>query len=226
MLLGCCDLPGAAIAGRGCDGDGARATTRRMLSASGAVLLTLAALQACVKVSYISKTHCCQPQPTPTHPIPIKLTFTSPDQLPRMQRMPLLSATVALSLATETTPARPLRPNGWQANTAGFDALVGVADAHAGVATALALLGKTASSGAFTAIYVLTTQVYPTRLTAAGLGCGSMFGKIGAALGPPLSALLPLPLSLAIIGSLSLAAGTLTGAMMRILPLPPANKVK
>ena len=152
VLLGCCDLPGAAIASRALEGDGARATARKMILSAGALLLALAALQA---------------------------------------------------------------------NTAAFDAIVGVDEAHAGVATALALLGKTASSGAFTAVYVLTTQLYPTRLAAAGLGCGSMFGKIGAALGPPLSALLPLPLSLALIGSLSLAVAAATTRM-----LPSAAKAE
>lgn len=83
----------------------------------------------------------------------------------------------------------------------GAAALVG------GAATLVALLGKSAASGSFTSIYVLSTELYPTRMRTAGLSCGSMFGKLGASLAPPLSALLPFPTALAIIGCLSLAAG-------------------
>ena len=72
--------------------------------------------------------------------------------------------------------------------------------------TATALLGKTATSGAFNAVFALTSESYPTTLRAAALGCGMVFGKIGAGLAPPLLALLPAPVTMGALGVLLLGA--------------------
>ena len=60
--------------------------------------------------------------------------------------------------------------------------------------------------GAFTAIFLLFNECYPTRLRSAALGSGMMFGKLGAAAASPLTVALPLS------GSLGISGGLLTVA--------------
>jgi hypothetical protein len=87
----------------------------------------------------------------------------------------------------------------------------------AGVTVALSLLGKSLSSGAFTAIFVLFSTLYPVRLRSAALGSGNMFAKMGAAAAPLLTRVLPLPTSLGLAGCLlfaSAAAATTLPSLM------------
>ena len=78
--------------------------------------------------------------------------------------------------------------------------------AAAVVTSALSLLGKSMCSGAFTAIYLLFSECYPTKLRSAALGSGMMFGKLGAAAASPLTTAVPLVTSLSISGGALLAA--------------------
>lgn len=99
-------------------------------------------------------------------------------------------------------------------------------EAYAAAATLTSLLGKTASSGAFTAVFCLTSESYPTKLRTVGIGVGTMFGKIGAAVAPPLSALLPLPTSLGIGGCFCLAAAASTLTLAPAAPLTPSPRAE
>lgn len=78
------------------------------------------------------------------------------------------------------------------------------------VPSALSLLGKSLCSGAFTAIFVLFSECYPTRLRSAALGGGMMFGKMGASVASPLATSVPLVTSLGITAAL--LAGAAAGA--------------
>ena len=77
-------------------------------------------------------------------------------------------------------------------------------------------------SGAFTAIFLLFSQLYPTKLRSAALGSGMMFGKLGAAAAPPLIALAPLPTSLGVLSAVLFAAAargtTLPGSVPAAVP--------
>ena len=87
------------------------------------------------------------------------------------------------------------------------------------VAAALSLLGKSMCSGAFTAIFLLFSECYPTKLRSAALGSGMMFGKMGAACASPLTTTFPLLTSLGVSGG----ALTLAAACAATLP---ASKVR
>ena len=78
--------------------------------------------------------------------------------------------------------------------------------AAAVVTSGLSLLGKSMCSGAFTAIYLLFSECYPTKLRSAALGSGMMFGKLGAAAASPLTTAVPLVTSLSLSGVALLAA--------------------
>ena len=86
----------------------------------------------------------------------------------------------------------------------------------AAVTAGLSLLAKSMCTGAFTAIFLLFTQCYPTKLRSAALGTGNMFGKMGAATAAPLTAGVPLLTSLTIAGGLLGAAA----AAAATLPAP------
>ena len=89
----------------------------------------------------------------------------------------------------------------------------GQAAEHANLAVGLSLLGKSLTAGIFTAVFLLTTELHPTELRTAAIGCGMCFGKIGASAAPPLSTMVPLPMSLGTLGAtlliVSAAATTL-----------------
>ena len=86
-------------------------------------------------------------------------------------------------------------------------------DDHAAYFTALSLLGKTTSTGVFAAVFLLTAERFPVQLRAAALGLGTMFGKLGASVAPSLTAMLPLPLALGLIGATSLGASVATATL-------------
>ncbi|XP_061534582.1 solute carrier family 22 member 7-like [Phycodurus eques] len=50
--------------------------------------------------------------------------------------------------------------------------------------TAVAALGKMFSEGAFTVLYLYTTELYPTVLRQNGFGCCSFLGRLGVAVSP------------------------------------------
>lgn len=96
--------------------------------------------------------------------------------------------------------------------------LPAAASSIAGIApAALALLSKSLCSGAFTAIFLLFSECYPVKLRSAALGCGNMFGKVGASCAAPLTAGFPL------VTALSIAGGTLAMATAGASTLPPSK---
>ena len=50
--------------------------------------------------------------------------------------------------------------------------------------TTLSLFGKVGSAAAFSVIYVMTLELYPTVLRNAALGGGSCIGRVGSMLAP------------------------------------------
>ena len=50
--------------------------------------------------------------------------------------------------------------------------------------TALAMVGKLGVSSSFAVIYLYTAELYPTVLRNFGVGCGSMFARIGSMVSP------------------------------------------
>lgn len=73
---------------------------------------------------------------------------------------------------------------------------------------ALALLGKGCVSGAFTLMWVLPMELYPTTMRGAGLGFANVCGRLGGMLAPILTSGLPLP----VVSALSCAM-TAAGAV-------------
>lgn len=86
------------------------------------------------------------------------------------------------------------------------------------VTAGLSLMGKSMCSGAFTAIFLLFSECYPTKLRSAALGSGMMFGKLGAAAASPLITAFSLTSSLTISGGLLFAAAVGASTL-------PASKV-
>ncbi|XP_076439513.1 organic cation transporter protein-like [Babylonia areolata] len=82
------------------------------------------------------------------------------------------------------------------------------------ITTALAMLGKLGISGSFTAIYLITAEIFPTVIRNFGMGCSSGFGRIGSIVSPYVADLalyvggrFGRALPLVIFGGLALLAG-------------------
>lgn len=69
----------------------------------------------------------------------------------------------------------------------GLSILAAIAFSLAGSSLTIVLAGSALSflmNGCFAVIYTLTPESYPTAIRSSGQGCASMFGKVGALIGP------------------------------------------
>ena len=86
--------------------------------------------------------------------------------------------------------------------------------------TSVALIAKMVGAGAFQIIYLLPARHYPLRMSAAGLGLGTMFARLGGMLGPALAAMLPMASTFALTSASTLAAA----AALALLPSHDAQR--
>ncbi len=86
--------------------------------------------------------------------------------------------------------------------------------------TSVALIAKMVGAGAFQIIYLLPARHYPLRMSAAGLGLGTMFARLGGMLGPALAAMLPMASTFALTCASTLAAA----AALALLPSHDAQR--
>ena len=119
----------------------------------------------------------------------------------------LLSAGSILVLLAALTGLREMMPP---------DAGSAAEAVFSGAEVTLSLMGKSAATGSFTAIFLLFAELYPTRLRGSALGLGMMFGKAGATAAPLIVANLALSPALGLTGAglfgAAAVASTLEGA--------------